>query len=123
MATTSYPLPEDPLVAEIVERFPAELRFEFEERAAIMEFDADLERAHAECLALIEVLRQDPSLLSGVVVVTFQRDEMTDWLLVSNQAAAQSAIDQLGGAIVEIRSPLDILHEQFNGVALLTPLE
>ena len=37
---------------------PADLRVEFEERAAIMEFDGRLPRERAEALALAEALRR-----------------------------------------------------------------
>lgn len=119
MAAMCYPNPEDALVAEIVECFSDERRFEFEERAAIMEFDGGLSRAHAECLALIDLIHHDRLQLSDLQVVAFQRGEMTDWLLASNLAAAQAVIDQLGGMLVEVHRPADILHEQFDGVAML----
>nr|WP_316640027.1 hypothetical protein [uncultured Roseateles sp.] len=47
----------NPTVAAIVERLDANLKEAFEERAAIMEFDAGLSRDHAECLALLELIR------------------------------------------------------------------
>ena len=52
--------PLNPLVANIVVKLDPGLREDFEERAAIMEYEANLERAHAECLALIDLLRRHP---------------------------------------------------------------
>ena len=52
--------PKDKLVADIVSKFDDGLRELFEERAGIMEFDGQLDRAHAECLALIDVMRRHP---------------------------------------------------------------
>ena len=52
--------PLNPLVADIVAMLDPHLREDFEERAAIMEYEANLERAHAECLALIDLLRRHP---------------------------------------------------------------
>lgn len=50
--------PLDTLVASIVTLLDVDLREEFEERAAIIEFDGRLPRAHAECLAVLDVLRR-----------------------------------------------------------------
>ena len=54
----------DAIVAEIVDQLDDNLREEFEERAAIIEFDAQVLRAHAECLALLYVLRRHPEVLT-----------------------------------------------------------
>ena len=48
------------IVAELVGRLPEDLKEEWEERAAIMEFDGGLSRDHAECLALLEIIRRYP---------------------------------------------------------------
>ena len=52
--------PIDPLVATLVDRLDENLREAFEERAGILEFEAGLPRAHAECLALLNVLVSHP---------------------------------------------------------------
>ena len=57
------PTPIDPLVADVVAKFDANQREAFEERAAIIEYEAKLPRAHAECLALIDVLIRYPDVL------------------------------------------------------------
>jgi hypothetical protein len=46
----------DPLVAEIFNTLDDNLKEAFLERASIIEFDSNLPRAHAECLALLCVL-------------------------------------------------------------------
>ena len=58
--------PMDLIVEEIVDQLDDDLREEFEERAAIIEFDAHVLRAHAECLALLYVLRRYPEVLSKI---------------------------------------------------------
>lgn len=48
------------IVASLVDRLDANLREAYEERAAIMEFEAGLTRDHAEALALLDLIRQNP---------------------------------------------------------------
>lgn len=55
----------NPTVALIVERMDANLKEAFEERAGIMEFDGGLNREHAECLALLEIIRLHPVQVLG----------------------------------------------------------
>jgi len=56
-------IPKHQLVAEIVGKLNPALQEEFEERAAIMEFDGAMLRDHAECLALLDVLHRHPEAL------------------------------------------------------------
>lgn len=63
---TALNTPIDPLVEEIVSLLDDNQKEEFEERAAIIEFDAHLLRAHAECLALLAVLRRHPDVLKKI---------------------------------------------------------
>jgi len=56
--------PLDALVADMVTLLDDNQREEFEERAGIIEFEAKLSRAHAECLALLDVLRRHPAVLT-----------------------------------------------------------
>ena len=48
--------PIDPLVTELYETLTVDLKEEFHERAAIIEFDSNLPRDHAERLAMGIVL-------------------------------------------------------------------
>lgn len=57
--------PLDKLVAEMVKMLDEGQREDFEERAGIIEFGSNVPRAHAECLALLDVLRRYPSALMG----------------------------------------------------------
>lgn len=58
--------PLDPLVADLVSKLDDNLREAFEERAGIIEFDANLPRAHAECLALLNLLVSHPECVSSL---------------------------------------------------------
>ena len=55
--------PVDELVADMINFLDASQREDFEERAGIIEFDGKLSRGHAECLALLDVLRRHPEIL------------------------------------------------------------
>ncbi len=55
--------PIDELVADMINFLDAGQREDFEERAGIIEFDGKLSRGHAECLALLDVLRRHPEVL------------------------------------------------------------
>ena len=50
--------PIDPLVADIFNTLDDTLKEAFLERASIIEFDSNLSRAHAECLAMICILTE-----------------------------------------------------------------
>ena len=63
---TTLNTPIDALVAEMVTALDDNQREDFEERAAIIEFDANLPRGHAECLALLDVLRRHPAVLMKI---------------------------------------------------------
>lgn len=48
-----------PIVAEMLRGLDATQREFYEERAGILQYDANLSRAQAEALALLEVIRRD----------------------------------------------------------------
>lgn len=48
-------------IIEMLNRLNSDLRGEWEERAAIMEFDGGLPRDHAELLALLNIIINHPS--------------------------------------------------------------
>lgn len=50
----------DPIVSDFVNLLDANLREAWEERSAILEFDAGISRNLAEALALLLVIRQYP---------------------------------------------------------------
>lgn len=57
------PTPINPLVAEMVAKLSPALQDDFDERAGIIQFDGELLRDHAECLALLDVLNRHPCAL------------------------------------------------------------
>ena len=50
-------------VIEMVNRLPFDLREDWEERAAIMTLDGKMQKDHAECLALLNILNNHPEAL------------------------------------------------------------
>lgn len=52
--------PSHPVVATLVDKLDDNLREAFEERAAIFEFEAGIDRQLAECLALLDLINRQP---------------------------------------------------------------
>ena len=111
--------PIDPLVADMVDALDAALREEFEERAAIIEFDGKQQRSHAECLALIDILRRHPAALTGVTVLQVEIDGVTQWLLITDLDAARQYLSDTGGIEIGVRVLADVIKEHFGGLAKL----
>jgi hypothetical protein len=74
MNTPIYTPPLDQLVANAVVKLDARLRADFEERAGIIEYDGQLDRAHAECLALLDLLISHPQCLTCLIAVEVMID-------------------------------------------------
>ncbi|NJD24555.1 MAG: hypothetical protein FIB06_04015 [Betaproteobacteria bacterium] len=117
-----YVTPTDPLVAEWVESLDSQLRETFEERAAILQFDSELARAHAECLALVDLLRRHPSVLSGVSVLEIELDGGTEWLLTTDLTYARRYVAEVGAHEVALHHLPDVLLTQYGGIAVLNTL-
>ena len=117
-----YVTPTDPLVAELVTCLDDDLREDFEERAGIMEVDGQLPRAHAECLALLDLFRRHPSVLSGVTVLEIELDGGTEWLLTTDLTYARRYLADVGGNEIAVRNLAEVLLTQYGGIAVLTTL-
>jgi hypothetical protein len=115
---SNHPIPKDAIVIEMVSRLGADDREAFEERAAIIEYDGQVPRAHAECLALLEVLRRD----ALAVVLQVEIDGGTEWLLTTHLAFARAHLADIGGSEVAVLDLADVIHEQYGGVAVLGTL-
>lgn len=51
------------IVEDMLKHLDEDQREDFEERAAIMEYDAKMPRDHAECLALLYLIKKYPAAL------------------------------------------------------------
>jgi hypothetical protein len=115
--------PLNPLVADIVAMLDPSLREDYEERAAIMEYEANMERAHAECLALLDVLRRHPFVLTGVTVLQAAVNGTTLCLLTTDLEFARQHLADIGGLEKGILDLATVIDEYCNGIAVLAPLK
>lgn len=122
MNTPIYKSPLDALVANAVDKLDAELREEFEERAAIIEHDGNLPRGHAECLALLDLLVRHPYCLTGLAAVEVVLDGSTEWVLTSNLPFARRHLLDIGGNEIAVLDPVDVVRRQYGDVAMLCTL-
>jgi hypothetical protein len=106
--------PQDQIVALIVGHLDENLRELFEERAAIVEFDAGLPRAHAECLALLGLLHRYPSLLKGALAVETDEHGERRWMLAADKSLLGDR------TVIRSVSVDDVLREHFDGLAALS---
>ncbi len=116
--------PIDPLVADMVKKLDEGLREEFEERAAIMEFEGKMPCAHAECLALLNVLHRHPSVLTGVNVLKMEMKGKTQWLLTTDPDLARRQLADVDGTRIEthVVDLAAVVREEYGGVAMLTTI-
>ncbi len=98
-------VPMNPFIADLVALLDTDLREQFEERAAIMEFDGGLTRSHAECLALISVLRGSSPALGSAVAIQIENHGQRRWILANNMRSKQGAV------FIRAASVLDALLE------------
>lgn len=122
MNTPIYTPPLDTLVANAVDKLDAELCEEFEERAGIIEHDGNLPRAHAECLALLDLLSRHPYCLTGLAAVEVVLDGVTEWVLTSNLPFARQHLLDVGGNEIAVLDPADVVRRQYGDVAMLCTL-
>ena len=115
--------PLNALVSDIVNKLDSRLREDFEERAAIMEFDAELPRAHAECLALLDVLHRYPTALCGVSVMRVVLNDSDLWLLTTDIDCARQHVADIGGTEIVVCDLKDVINQQYGGIAALSSVK
>lgn len=120
--TPRYARPRDALVADAVDALDDDLREQFEERAGIIEHEGKVPRAHAECLALIDLLLRHPQCLTGLVVIEIELEGATQWLLTSDPALARQRLADIGGNEIAVLDPAAVVNAQYGGLALLGTL-
>ena len=111
----------DELVAALVQVLSDGLREEYEERAAIMQFDGELPQGHAEALALLDVLARHPGALMAVDAYQITRDGNTRFLLCATGRITQRRLQDLGYEVKTWDDIAWLLREQFDGIAYIEP--
>ena len=104
------------LIADLLDRLDRERRYEFGERAGIVEVENGLDRDTAEILALIDLLRAHPAALIGVTASEVAHGATRSFLVTTN---ADSTADLFGVDALRIVDLADVLPEQFDGLAVL----
>ena len=107
------------LIADLLERLDPERRYEFEERAGIIEFDGQLPRDQAEALALIDLLRSYPGALVGVTALEVDRAGAREFVATTD---VDLASEQLG-CVVRVVDLAELVCGQFAGLARLTTFD
>ena len=93
------------------------------ERSAILASEAGVQPpALCDALALLEVLRLYPAVLTGLVVVQVELDGAGQWLLTADLEHARQHLADIGGSEIAVLDPADVVRAQYGGVALLGTL-
>lgn len=112
-----------PFAGNVLERCDAGQQEAFAERAAILEFEAGCQpRALAEALAVLDLLRRSPELLTGLVVLEIELEGAAQWLLTTDLEMARRYLADIGGTEIAVLDPSDVVKAQYGGVAMLGTL-
>lgn len=112
-----------PFAGNVLERCDEGQLDAWTERAAILEFDAGCQpRALAEALAVLDLLRQSPWLLTGLAALEIEIDGAGQWLLTTDLEMARRYLADIGGTEIAVLDPSDVVEAQYGGVAMLGTL-
>ena len=113
---------QHPIVADLMARLDEQQQETHSERAAILEFDAGLNRQLSEALAILDLIRIAPSALSGITALQIEMDGGTEWLLTTDLALARQHLADIGAKEIAKVNLADVVAEQYGGIAALTTL-
>ena len=118
MAQPHYPEPLYDHVRMIVSQFDANRREAFEERAAIVQYDGNLDQEQAERLACLDILATY-GLPCPVQLLQVEMAGSTDWVLTTDVQATTATLAELGGKHI-VERPVDVVvREQYGDLAVL----
>lgn len=118
MAQPHYPEPLDGHVRSIVSQFDAKRREAFEERAAIAQYDGNLDQEQAERLACLDILATY-GLPCPVQLLQVEMAGSTDWVLTTDCECTKARLSELGGKHI-VEQPVDVVvREQYGDLAVL----
>jgi hypothetical protein len=115
--------PLNPIVATMTEKLDSNLYEAFEERAAIMEFDAGLDRELAEALALLCILHNHPECLQPLVALEIEHGGDVRYVLTTSLGDSKRRLKTMGGCIIRVLDPVELIRDEFQGNAFLTDIE
>lgn len=118
MAQPHYPEPLDGHVRRIVAWLDTNRREAFEERAAIAQYDGNLDQEHAERLACLDILATY-GLPCPVQLLHVEMAGSTDWVLTTDVECTKAMLSELGGKHI-VERPVDVVvREQYGDLAVL----
>ena len=110
----------DERVQELIDRLPEELLEAWQERSAIREYDGGFSRPHAEALALLDLIDNEPDVLSDVRAFQVDDDDDSRFFVASSEELLREHAASLGGEIAARRSVAWTVDEEFGGLAEIT---
>jgi hypothetical protein len=111
--------PEDETVGALVDLLDDDLTEMFHERAGFRHYLGEYPAAHAEALALLDVINRHPDALSGVTAFAFEIDGATHWVITTDQDLCRDHVTRTGGTAR--RADISrVVRDEFGGVAEIT---
>jgi hypothetical protein len=110
------------IMEELLNRLDDDLKEEWEERAAIMEYDGGLSRDHAECLALLNVFMRHPLALSGLSLLKAELEGDTHFVVTTDAQGTLQHLSSIGCNITELADLAEVLDSEFGGTASLAKI-
>ena len=118
MVQSHYPEPLDGHVRRIVAWLDTNRREAFEERAAIAQYDGNLDQEHAERLVCLDILATY-GLPCPVQLLQVEMAGSTDWVLTTDVECTKAMLSELGGKHI-VERPVDVVvREQYGDLAVL----
>lgn len=112
-----------PFAGNVLARCDAGQLEAFAERAAVLEYSAACKpRALAEAIALLDLLRQHPSLLTGVALLQLELAGSAEWLLTTDLDFARRRLVEIGGIEIAVLNLAEVVNRQYGGLAMLTTI-
>ncbi len=119
MAQPHYPEPLDAHVRKIVSQFDAHRREAFEERAAIVQYDGNVDREQAERLACLDILA-NPGLPSPVRLLRVHVAQATHWVLTTDVRWASARLRAAGANLIAEHLADVVVRQQYGDLAVLS---
>ena len=104
-------------VDNLVNRLPEELIEAWQERAAIREYDGGFSRPHSEALAILDLIENEPDVLSNLRAAQINVEDTPRFFVASSEELLREHASLLGGEIAARRSVAWTVDEEFGGLA------